>query len=100
MRQSGTVGFDYRPQNSQSHSPVTHEPNMDSGDTRKANYQQFSGLKFKEDLGQSVDLLLRDYEACPHQHRLTPTQKKEYFMNLLEGPAHSSLLDNYAQGLA
>ena len=99
MRQGGSA---HRPQDGPSHSLTSHELSMDPGDTRKAIYvhQQFSGRKFKGNLSQSVDLLLRDYEACAHQHRQTPAQNAEKFMNVLEGPARTYLLNNYAQGMA
>ena len=99
IRQGGSA---HRPQGGPSHFPTAHELSMDPGDMRKANYvhQQFSGRKFKGNLSQSVEFLLRDYEACAHQHRLTPAQKAEYFMNVLEGPARTYLLNKYAQGMA
>ena len=102
MLQNGSAGFDYRPQNGHGHSRITHGPNMGSVDTRKGDYvpQQVSSRKFKGDLSRSEDLLLRDYDACAHQHRLAPAQKAEYFMNVLEGPAHTYLLNNYSQEMA
>ena len=70
-------------------------------DTRKATYvhQHFSGRKFAGDLSQSVELLLRDYETCARQHRLTSGQKADYFSNVLEGPALTFFLNTYVPGM-
>lgn len=68
----------------------------EGADTRKAYYvsQHFSARKFSGALEQSVDLWLRDYEACSDQHQLTSWQKAEYFLNILEGPARTFLLEH------
>eukprot|EP00171_Calliarthron_tuberculosum_P002172 IDg2172t1 len=64
-------------------------------DACKANYgsQQFTGRKFTGNLTQSVAFLICNYEACAHQHRLSPGQNAEYFMNILEGPARTFFLN-------
>ena len=74
----------------------------DWGDTRKANYahQQFSSRTFTGDLSQSVELLIQYYYACARQHRLTAVQKADYFMNVLEGPARTFLLNHYKPGVS
>ena len=65
-------------------------------DTRKANYvlQQFKDNRFSGDLGQSIELTLRDYNVCSRQHRLSTTQKADYFVNLLDGPARTFFFNN------
>lgn len=70
-------------------------------DNRKANYaiQQFSGRKFTGNLAKSVSFLIRDYEACAHQHRLIPCQKAEYFMNIVEGSARTFFLNPYSPSM-
>eukprot|EP00171_Calliarthron_tuberculosum_P022446 IDg22446t1 len=75
---------------------VTENPPV-AEDTRKATYvhQHFSGRKFTGDLSQSIELLLRDYETCARQHRLSESQKSDYLINVLEGPARTFLLNNY-----
>ena len=79
----------------------TADAGTEGADTRKANYvsQQFAGRKFKGDLKQSIDLLLRDYEACARQHQLTAAQKAEYFINTLEGPARTYHLNHFVFGM-
>ncbi len=71
-------------------------------DTRKANYigQSFASSKFTGDLSLSIEHHLRDYETCARQHRLTPNQAAEYFVNSLDGPARTFLLSHFAPGMS
>eukprot|EP00171_Calliarthron_tuberculosum_P012667 IDg12667t1 len=47
----------------------------------------------------SIELLQRDYETCARQHLLTESQKAEYLLNVLEGPARTFMLNNYTPGM-
>ncbi len=38
---------------------------------------------------------LREYATCARQHRMTPAQKADYFVNSLEGAARNFLLSNF-----
>ena len=105
-----------QPQNSsQSHGldqgmngePATHHPPLDRGsrmpphlgdydDTRKASYvqQYFKDRKFTGDLSQSIELVLRDYNVCARQHKLSRAQMADYFVNVLDGPARTFFFNN------
>ena len=72
--------------------PGVISPLPDTGeDTRKASYvsQHFRDNQFKGGLTQSIDLTLRDYNICSRQHRLSPSQKADCFVNILDGPART-----------
>ena len=79
-------------------SPENISPRAPShGDnTRKATYvlQHFKDNRFSGDLSQSIELKLRDYNVCSLQHRLSTTQKSDYFVNLLDGPARTFFFNN------
>ena len=64
---------------------------VDYDDTRKASYvhQHCKDRKFTGDITQSMELFLRDYNVCTRQHKLSPTQQADYFVNILEGPART-----------
>ena len=105
-----------QPQNtSQSHGlnqgmngePLTPHPPLDRSsripphlgdydDTRKASYvqQYFKDRKFTGDLTQSIELVLRDYNVCARQHKLSRTQMADYFVNILDGPARTFFFNN------
>ena len=50
-------------------------------------------------MSQSVELLLRDYETFASQRRLIGSQKADYFVKVLEGPARTFFLNFYAPGM-
>ena len=77
--------------------PGVISPLPDTGeDTRKASYvsQHFRDNRFKGGLKQSIELTLRDYNICSRQHRLSPSQKADYFVNILDGPARTIFFNN------
>lgn len=60
-------------------------------DKRKASYdfQYIKGNRFTGELKQSIKLTIRDYTFCARQHRLTPSQKADYFVNIFDGLART-----------
>ena len=77
-------------------------------DTRKANYgfQHFRDSCFRGHLTQSIEFRLRDYNIYSRQHRLSASQKADYFeflawpssmlsiVNILDDPARTLLFNN------
>ena len=39
-------------------------------------------------------MVLRDYSICARQHKLTHSQKADYFVNVLDGPARTFFFNN------
>lgn len=69
-------------------------------DTRKANYVNSYLLKnFTGDMMNSIDLVLRDYDIYARQQNLSPAQKSDYFLNLLDGPARTHFIQVYFEGM-
>ena len=75
---------------------ISPRPHTDGDDTRKANYvlQHFKDNRFSSDLSQSIELTLRDYNVFSRQHRLYTTQRADYFVKLLDGPARTFFFNN------
>ena len=65
-------------------------------DIRKSTYvtQNFKDRKFIGDIKQSIDMVLRDYNVCARQLKLSHRQKADYFSNILDGPARTFFFNN------
>ena len=68
----------------------------DTNDSRKATnvFQYFKDSKFTGDIKQSIELTIRDYNVCARQHKLTPKQKADFFVNVLADPARTFFFNN------
>lgn len=65
-------------------------------DTRKASYvvQNFKDNRFTGALSHSIEMTLRDCNICARQHRIMKSQKADYFVNILDGPARTYFFNN------
>lgn len=79
--------------------PTPQATSLEREDTRKANYvlQHFKDNRFTGALTQSIEMTLRDYKICARQHRLTESQKADYFVNILDGPARTFFFNNASE---
>ena len=77
------------------HEAISYEYS-EGGDTRKASgvNMHFKDRKFNGNVLQSIDLHIRDYNVCARQHKLSPTQKADFFSNILDGPARTFFFNN------
>lgn len=71
-------------------------------DTRKAGFvfQLFKDTRFTGELKESIELTSRDYTVCALQHRLTASQKAEYFVKILDGLARTFFFNNASEDLS
>ena len=100
--QSGTPTIPNPPRSGVTGSiPTLPTTSSDRDDTRKANYvlQHFKDNRFTGALTQTIEMTLRDYNICARQHRLTQSQKADYFVNILDGPARTFFFNNSSESM-
>lgn len=73
-----------------------HRSASERDDTQKASYifQHFKFSRFTGEQSQPIELMLREYNFCARQHRLSPSQKADYFFIALDGPARTFIFNN------
>ena len=74
----------------------------DHDDRKKASYVQqcFKDRKFTDDLTQSIELVLKDYNVCARQHKLSRAQMADYLINVLDGSARTFFFNNVQDDMA